>query len=234
MGCVAAAVIALTGCTYPGPAADNPVGRRLTWYSYLNGDDMRRQCEPGAPPAYRFVYNGVYVQQIRTYDIRAAAEGRGTLRVRVIGPVDLSNVAIRARFTTLLDDLAAPWAGTREDLPLTAADLDRLDSALAASGFFQPAPRGLYLRGEDFFWIAAACINGAFHFNAYKWPQPAFARATFPAVLLALDPTGIPLNPPRPLSTFDIYRDPANEPGIGPTFTLTVGDNGLAAVRPLF
>ncbi len=152
----------------------------------------------------------------------------------MIGPADLSEVQIRRQFSTVIEDVMAPWAGEIETVPLTGADLDALDRALVASGFFEPAPKGLYLRGEDFFWIAAACVGGRFHFNAYKWPMMAFERATFPALLLKWDPTGQPLNEPRQLSTFDIYHDTQTDPGIGPTYTLTVGKNGLAAIRPLF
>lgn len=226
----------LAGCTYRGPVDDDPLRRRFTWFSYLNADDLRQRCRPDRPPLYRFVYNGVYIQQVRSYDIEPdpSAAARSTLRVRVIGPADLSEVGIRPRFSTVIEDLMAPWKGTIATVPLSDADLGRLDDRLTASGFFQPAPTGLYLRGEDFFWIAAACIDGNFHFHAWKWPQQAFQRATFPALLLDWDPTGQPLNPPRPLSHFDIYRDPASEPGTAPTYTLTVGDNGLAAVRPLF
>ena len=56
----------------------------------------------------------------------------------------------------------------------------------------------------------------------------------FPRLLLAWDPTGVPLNPPRSLSPFDIYRQTASDGGNGPTYTLTVGDNGLFGVKPLF
>jgi hypothetical protein len=148
--------------------------------------------------------------------------------------VDLSQIEIRRQFSTLLEDVMAPWAGHIETVQLSNADLERLNLALAESGFFDPAPRGLYLRGEDFFWIGTACIDGHVHFNAYKWPMPAFGRATFPDLLLMWDQTGQPLNQPRQLSTSDIYRNTQTDPGTGPTYTLTVGENGLAGVRPLF
>lgn len=172
--------------------------RRFTWFSYLNGDDIRAACEVDRAPRYRFVYNGVYVQQVRSYDIRPDEGGSGsTLTVRLIGPADLSSVEIRPQLSTLLEDLMAPWAGRVETVALSPADLARLDRALAESGFLDPAPRGLYLRGEDFFWIGVACIGGNVHFNAYRWPMPAFQHATFPALLLSWDPTGQPLNEPR-------------------------------------
>ncbi len=230
------AVFAQQACTYHGPSQDNPLQRRFTWYSYLNGDDLRRACVPGSPATYRMVYNGVYVQQVRTYDITPSGAGadRADMRVRVRGPVQLNEVTIRLQASTFFDDVTAPWQGTVDSVPLTGADLVSLDKALAESGVFRPAPKGLLLRGEDFFWIVGACIDGTFHFNAFKWDSAAFAALTFPRLLLAWDPTGVPLNPPRSLSPFDIYRQTASDGGNGPTYTLTVGDNGLFGVKPLF
>ncbi len=80
------------GCTYHGTQQDNPVQRRFTWYSYLNGDDIREDCEADARPRYRFVYNGVYVQQVRSYDIRPVA---GECRQHPQGPRDRAGRSIR-------------------------------------------------------------------------------------------------------------------------------------------
>lgn len=227
--------LALLGCAYKGPSQDEPVQRRFTWFSYLNGDDLRERCVSGAPSAYRFVYNGIYIQQVRTYDISLDATGqRGDLRARVLSPAQLASVPIRPQLSTLYEDLTAPWRGTTASVPLTDADLKALDLALAESKIDQPAPAGLRLHGEDFFWIVGACVAGNFHFNAYKWDSSAFAAITFPRLLLGWDQTGVPFNPPRSLSPFDIWGHTAPESGDGPRFSMTVGDNGLAGVAPIF
>lgn len=232
---IVAVAIGQTACAYRDASQDDPVQRRLTWFSYLNGDDLRARCGPGTASTYRFVYNGVYVQQVRTYDVVPdPGSGRADMRVRVIGPAQLSDVSIRLQLSTLPDDLTAPWRGAIDTVPLTGTDLASLDRSLAASGFFRPAPAGMRLRGEDFFWIVAACADGAFHFNAFRWGASGFEAITFPQLLLSLDPTGVPMNPPRSLSPFEIYGQAAPEPGSGPTFSLTVGDDGLVGVRPLF
>ena len=171
---LAAAVCAQGACSYHGASQDNPLQRRFTWYSYLNGDDLRRACVAGGPSSYRLVYNGVYVQQVRTYDITPSAQAdRADMRVRVSGPVALNEVSIRLQASTFLEDVTAPWRGKVDSVPLTKDDLVALDKALAESGVFRPAPKGMLLRGEDFFWIVGACIDGSFHFNAFKWDSPA-------------------------------------------------------------
>src|SRR5690606_6468296 len=66
LGPAALCLIVLAACTYRG--ADDPVSRKFSWFSYLNGDDIRRECVAGAADRYRFVYNGINVEQVRTYD----------------------------------------------------------------------------------------------------------------------------------------------------------------------
>ena len=47
------------GCTTRG-AEHDPIARTLTWYSYLNGDDLRAACTAGATDRYRLVYNAIW------------------------------------------------------------------------------------------------------------------------------------------------------------------------------
>lgn len=219
------------GCAYRGDS--DPVTRKFTWFSYLNADDLRGRCREGGLPMYRFVYNAVYVKQVRTYDIHQA-DGVITLTTRVIGPTDTSSITISDPFNTLLEEPLSllPGRGTIRTQPLRPADLDELDAALAASGFFKGPPVGLRLASEDFFWIAAVCMHAKFYYNVYKWPSPAFHNATFPTLLAEWDDTGIPFNPPRQLDDMFIYggtpRDEVSR------FDLTVGDNGLVGVQTLF
>ena len=44
----------LAGCTYRGEI-DQPATLKATWFSYLNGDDIRSACADGTPVRYRLV-----------------------------------------------------------------------------------------------------------------------------------------------------------------------------------
>ena len=227
-------IAVLPACSYVG--RDDALSQRFTWFSYMNGDDIRAHCAPGALDRYRFVYNGVYIQQVRTYDIVPDSASGFVMRARVLGPSDLSNVTFRDPLATLTQDpleILAPFAGKKGSTGLGGRDIDSLDAALAQSGFFQPAPAGLYLRSDDFFWIGVACIGGRLTFNAFRFPSASFANLTFPRLLFAWDPTGIPVNPPRELTSFDIYGQATVEDKY-PRFTLTVGTDGLAGTGTLF
>ncbi len=229
-------------CAYQ-EGADDPVSRKLNWFSYLNADDVRESCEPEVTDRYRLIYNGVYFapgnEQVRTYDIAAdpGSTDRYRVKVRVIGATELNNYIIDDPIGTLFNDprdLLAPGRGVIEHVTVGDSDIDALDRSLAASGFFEPAPEGLRLRSEDFFWLAAACINGEFVYNAYKWPSEEFENATFPDVLLSWDPTGIPVNPPKKLTNLDIYGEETPEEGATQGFTVQVGENGLVGIHTLF
>lgn len=221
------------GCAYRG--RDDALSQRFTWFSYINGDDIRGRCGPGAPDRYRFVYNGIYIKQARTYDIAPAESGAGyLLKARVLGPSDFSNVGIDpGQLIGDPLDLLAPFAGRKASQALSGRDIDTLAASLVTSGFFQPAPAGLDLRSEDFFWTAVACVNGRLTFNAWRYPSERFASLTFPPLLYSWDTTGVPVNPPRAMTPFDIYGE-ASARDEFPRFTLRVGDNGLAGTGTLF
>src|SRR5690242_20707907 len=59
----AAALGLLAGCAYHGDhrgTVDNPGVRKVAWFSYLDGGDIRDTCAPGSPDRFRLVYNGQY------------------------------------------------------------------------------------------------------------------------------------------------------------------------------
>lgn len=226
-------VLMIWGCAYRG--RDDALSQRFTWFSYMNGDDIRAACVPGAIDRYRFVYNAVYTKQARTYDFRPNPNGDGwRLKARVLGPADLSSVSISP--SAVIEDpldLLAPFAGRKSMLTLSGRDIDVLDERLAQSGFFQPAPKGLSLYSEDFFWIGVACVNGRLIFNAWKYPSAGFEALTFPPLLFSWDETGVAVNPPRRLTNFDIYGE-ASPKDEYVRFSLKVGENGLAGAGTLF
>src|ERR1700751_6126832 len=64
----------LAACSYRGDI-DNPVVRKVSWFSYLDGTDIRAACTEGAQDRYRLVYNVRYEEQLRSYEV--VADGGG-------------------------------------------------------------------------------------------------------------------------------------------------------------
>jgi hypothetical protein len=231
-----AGVVSLSGaaCAYRG--GTDVLTTRFTWFSYLNGDDIRARCVPGGPSLFRFVYNADYTRQVRTYAISPTGrEGEWILNARVLkGPL-LREIVIDDPLTLADDPLRAfdSLAGVRQSTPLSARDVDALEGALAMSGFFRPALRGLRLPSDGFYWIGIVCTNGRVTFNAFLWPSERFDALTFPRLLFAWDPTDEPIVPPheRPFANID-QQDAGVRNAV--RFTLMVGDNGLAGHHTVF
>lgn len=209
----------LVGCAYRG--GSDPFSRKVSWFSYLEGADIRAKCHDHADERYRFVYNGIYKEQIRAYDLTTGlGADRHHLRARVIGAADLTLLR--------LDDPLAPWRGLESEIRLRDQDLATLRKAMAAGGVFEGPPVGLELHSDDFYWTVAACSGGRFHFTAYRWPSERFDKAAFPKLLLGWDASGVPLNAPRETTMFELWG--TNHPEHVARFNLKVGGDGLVGV----
>ncbi len=221
------ALAVLAGCAYEG-AIDQPVTIKATWFSYLNGDDIRAACTEGAPSWYRLVYNGNYEEQLRSYEVVADGTGGAYYKARVQNGsgLDLTKFSF--------GNLQAMAGWTTVQIRLIPVDLAALERALEASGAFGPAPVGLRLASEQFYWVASLCRDGRFHFNAWLYPSARAAGLRFPQVLLGHDGTRIAVNPPREVAGIERIRRTVKGQGGPQHFDLEVGENGFKGHQTLF
>lgn len=226
--CVAVSALAggLAACASQGPT-DNPVARNLTWDRYVGGDDIARSCTAGGPDRYRLVYNARQDDQQKTYDLSALPGGELMLEARVIGKGNLNDPKTPLSIT----DPIGPWRGPQALYRLNPAEAGRFKAALTATGFEAPAPSGLFLRGDTFYWTASACRDGVFHFHAWAWPDEPFKQMAVPLIeaMAAFDKTGVEAIRPYevPLPPYSIYLDrQGRQPG-GVPHQYQVGANGL-------
>jgi hypothetical protein len=222
---LAAALVALSGCAYSGERSGNPLSLSMTWFSYLDAADLRTSCAAGGPEAYRIAFNGNYEEQLRTYDITQVSPNGARMAVRVRGK---SGDVLNFR----LNDPLQSWRGDQSVVALSAAELAAVRDSLAASGAFGPAPEGLELKSQGFYWIVAACRGGRFSYHAWQWPSAAYDRLSFPALLARLDKSGVPLNPPRDTKPpYPVGREVGDQPD---HFQLRVGKDGIANLLTVF
>jgi hypothetical protein len=182
----------LAGCTASGIAGD-PVSRTFQWFDVMAGNDIRRACAPGAPERWRFVYNGIYSEQIRTYDIAG-----GTMETRIF---------VRPGFgylgTPRPDEL---MNGARSAMSIAPEDLEHLVRVWESDLPNAVKPIG-HLRSDRFFWTTAACRNGRFQVAAFTYPPDASAPFGFPQELFRFDRSGKAVNPPRPMRDVGALTD---------------------------
>lgn len=223
--CLLLAGLAAGACAYD-PNATEPIPANLAWFDYIAAHDIQESCGPDAPETYRLVYNADYPEQARSYDIVALPNGRAALTVRVRGP------AVLNRPIPLTDPLA-PWRSERQETHISAPDVVALRRALIASGLTERPPVGLELDSRNFYWLAAACLDGHFHYTAWDYPSPRWKRLRFPPLLRALDGTGVPFREPSADRTK--YPESIEERLPGERgFRVVVGPAGLRDARPLF
>ena len=220
---IAAVAIWLGACQFTGPP-QSLLEQRLTWFSYLNADDIRANCAPGAADQYRIVYNADYAQQARAYDIYVLPDGSAG----VLQTVDRGLVG--AGTGNNLTTIGAPL---RVQTMVGPSDVAALLAALTESGTFGPAPAGLRLDSHEFYWLATGCRDGAMFIHAWRYPSPGFDAVTFDDHLQRLDQTGVRFLDPR--RDLDPSRRACRQGGQGDDrqrlcFSITIGEDGLVGI----
>lgn len=223
----------LAGCAYHGGSQtniDNPPYRKVAWFSYLDGYDIRQSCVSGSVDRFRLVYNGQYEEQIRSYEITGDGVGGNNggayYIARAMGEANLLNL------TT--NDLLAPWRWQKSEMTLSPAEFVQFRDRLAASGWGQGAPQGKRLHSRDFYWVAAGCRDGQFHYDAWVDAQGDFPAIKFQDFLLAHDKTGMAFR--RPHKVLPIDRTEQGQPNdrSATIFSLTVSGEGVGGLINAF
>ncbi len=204
---------------------DPPIVRSFNWFSYVGGDDIRANCGKDGRSRMRLVYNAIYSEQVRTYEIFLQPDGTAGMSIGVLADQGVvSNLVIEKG-----GDILKPWSMRRGERLLTVSETRDLMDLLQASAAFGPPRDGLRLPDVDFWWTVASCRNGVWGFQAYHYPTDRFANVKFAQKLFSLDTVPVPVNPPRELEPAELRRDwnaPPNHMKAN-QWTLTVGKDGL-------
>lgn len=200
----------LSACAASGPIS-NPVASNLTWYSYAAGADLRAACTAAGPDTYRFIYNGIWQRQLRQYDMTVPAAG-GPAELRAGARGRSGNVAAFS-----LNDPFGPWRLTTVATLVDDSRYRPLLAALAADTAASRPAAGQRLNSNEFYWLVAACRDGAFSLAAFNDRRAKHADLTFPEILLRLDTTGVPFNPARRVEGLDqgTFQIRVNQTGDG-------------------
>jgi hypothetical protein len=186
---LSAVILTLAGCALGERPAADPLRRNIGWYAIAGGEDLRAGCTAGAPARYRFVYNAVWEEQVRLYEVTASAPGPASMAT-------LRSTVIRGA-PRILQSYVFGGGSDSAEARLEPEAFRALAGALDAAGFARPPVDGLRLQSFDFYWLVTACIDGVWALNAWKRDDPGFANLGFDRLLFAADATGVPVNPPR-------------------------------------
>lgn len=206
-------------------AVEQPVKRSLNWFAYVGGDDIKSACAPGGRSRIRLVYNAIWDEQVRTYEVGLQPDGFAGLTVGVLADQgNVANIVIGGG-----SNLGTPWSMRKAERVLNAAETSELMALLQASSAFGPPTDGMRLPDNDFWWTVASCRNGVWGFQAYHHPTDRFANVKFADKLFGWDTVAVPVNKPRKLEPAEFRRDPLAPHGRdrGDRWQLVVGKEGL-------
>jgi len=210
----------------PDRNVEQPIARSYNWFAYVGANDIRSACQPGGRNRVRLIYNALYEEQVRTYEIFLQPDGTAGMAIGVLA--DQGNVANLTIGSAA--DVLGPWTMKRGERILSADETRDLMGLLEASAAFGPPRDGLRLPDNDFWWTVASCRNGVWGFQAYHYPTDGFANVKFAERLFAWDNVPVPVNRPRKLEPSNLRRDP-NAPmyhsGSANRWMLVVGKDGL-------
>ncbi len=205
---------------------DRPVARSFNWFAYVGSNDIRDACRPGGRNRVRLIYNALYEEQVRTYEIFLQPDGVAGMSIGVLA--DQGNVS--SLVIGSITDVLGPWSMKRGERILSIDETRELIGLLEASAAFGPPPDGLKLPDNDFWWTVASCRNGIWGFQAYHYPTDGFANVRFAERLFAWDNVPVPVNRPRKLEPSNLRRDwnaPMYHADTANRWMLVVGKDGL-------
>ena len=209
----------------PDRYVDPPIVRSFNWFAFVGGDDIRGNCGKDGRNRMRLIYNAIYSEQVRTYELFLQPGGTTGLGIGVLADQGaVSNLLMNNG-----GDALKPWSMKHGERILNAGETRDLMALFQASAAFGPPRDGLRLPDVDFWWTVASCRDGVWGFQAYHYPTDGFANVKFAQKVFSFDSVPVPVNPPRKLVPAELRRDPnapvnhmnANQ------WTLTVGRDGL-------
>ena len=222
-GFAAALALLVAACASGGP--DDGLGtRKLSWFSYLNADDLRATCNAQSPERTRLVLNADYAEHVRTYDLSVDEKtGGGELVSRVLKAANLADLSASG---SLLD----PWRGVKKTVTLSPKQATALLGRITRSGAFEPPPAGLSLVSSDYYWLVSGCHLGHGFVTAY--PLTGGETPPFAAALKTLDKSGVAFPDLAAHQRRLSQAAPHGSQDISLTFTIRIGDNGLSGILP--
>jgi len=182
IGAISCLAVSLTGCTSTGYVED-PVVRRLSWFSFMSGDDLRSQCVVGRDHL-RLIHNAKYKQDVRVIEAVGVASGGMTVSEQIYKALNLKAVVLD------FENLKRPWAPDLYTSHWSKTDVSHVMEALLKDHAFTPLQGSVPLESEGYFWVGSGCSAGKFWFKAWAYPDVAYVNLKTPKVLEGLLTSG--------------------------------------------
>ncbi len=171
----------------PDRNVEKPVVRSFHWFDFVAANDIRAACVPGGRSRLRLIYNALWEEQVRAYEIFLQPDGTAGMNIGVLEGQGNVTTGITNMLISTPSDIFAPWSMKGGQRLLNAAETRDLVGLLEESRAFGPPRDGMRLPDNDFWWAVASCRNGVWGFQAYHYPTDGFANVKFSARLFSWD-----------------------------------------------
>ena len=140
---LALAAVSTASAQRPDRKVEEPIVRTFNWFSYAGGDDIRSACESGGRNRVRLVYNAVWEEQVRAYEVFLQPDGTAGLDIGVLNDQghggNLSSLSLGSDGS----NVTGPWRMRKGQRLLSAPEARELVGLLQASAAFGPPRDGL-------------------------------------------------------------------------------------------
>ena len=134
---IALAVSPIASAQRPDRYVDPPIVRSFNWFACVGGDDIRANCGKDGRNRMRLIYNAIYSEQVRTYELFLQPDGTAGLGIGVLA--DQGVVSNLLMFNG--GDALKPWSMKRGNRSSVNCAWPVSFSRVSSRGM--PAPTGL-------------------------------------------------------------------------------------------
>lgn len=184
---VCALPLVTTGCFVSKPNIQNPIERKMGWFTYLAGDDLAATCQPASPTRIRIIHNAGYYDHVGVYNLTFLSKGDAVLVSDRFGRVNFANLSV--------SDPLKPARGIRKTLNLSAENAEAIKQVVTASRLFKTDFATMRAWSAQHYRVFMLCDQGKMSFYADKFPwndgDAGQAATSLFDLMQALDPIDI-------------------------------------------
>lgn len=175
------------GCFVAQPDIQNPIERKMGWFTYLAGDDMAASCQPTSPTKIRVINNVGYYDHVGAYNLTFLSKGDAILVSDRFGRVNFVNLSV--------SDPLKPARGIQKSVNLSRENAETLKQVVTTSRLFTSDFDTMRAWSAQHYRVFMLCDQGKMSFYADKFPwnenDAGQAATALFDLIQALDPIDI-------------------------------------------
>ena len=151
-----------SGCFVAQPDIQNPVERKMGWFTYLAGDDMAEKCQSTSPTKIRLIQNLGYYDYVGVYNLTFLSKGDGLLVSDRFARLNLLNLSV--------SDSLKSARGVQKTATISADMVQLMQQEIDSVGLFETDFETMRAWSSQHYRVLMICDRGKMSFYADKFP----------------------------------------------------------------